>query len=565
MATPAHPPAAAAAPATRKKYFISRAGADADWAQWVGWQIEEAGHDVVIQDWDFLPGDEVTAKMEDALKGCDKMIAILSSAYFAGSKYIDKEWEEAYQLKKILPFRVQRVELPERFAKLVWIDLAGLDEAAAQEAVLQGIQRAGASRAKPEQRPSFPARSAASAVSSTVRPGTEPKDEPNDRTRGWSVAAGLAAVAALGAWALWPPVEPSDEWRAEVYAMSGLGSSFDEASGGAVDRVGSLGYVVDDEEKDLFEIDLKRELPSRRAGDPPLQWGEPLVRRIQLQPALEPGTGKPSGFDDLEAAVFHDGKLYLATSHSQGKKLKQGQDCDDARMRLIEAKVFPRGHELSVDGRRYQGAILREASLRCAVLSFLQASYGPRQPLHTLEDFDIEGLAMDARGRVYLGLRAPKVVAGSSQSVSLVLSAELEALFQCSPELCARVAGCVFEEQPGACKPDFRDFPLNLADDAAAAPEEEGVADMALDVDGEHLLILAGEAKPTLWRWRIPNGADWDPPQQVAAGFWDRPAGNAGRLEALLAHRNDIHLFADAEGLGGYRRFSRGELNLPAQ
>ncbi|MBV5337401.1 MAG: toll/interleukin-1 receptor domain-containing protein, partial [Deltaproteobacteria bacterium] len=34
-----------------KDFFISYTGADKNWAEWIAWQLEEAGYQVVIQAW----------------------------------------------------------------------------------------------------------------------------------------------------------------------------------------------------------------------------------------------------------------------------------------------------------------------------------------------------------------------------------------------------------------------------------------------------------------------------------------------------------------------------------
>jgi len=41
----------------KKAFFISYNGKDEDWAKWIAWQLEAAGYSVIIQAWDFRPGD----------------------------------------------------------------------------------------------------------------------------------------------------------------------------------------------------------------------------------------------------------------------------------------------------------------------------------------------------------------------------------------------------------------------------------------------------------------------------------------------------------------------------
>ena len=39
------------------RFFISYTAVDRAWAEWIAWQLEAAGHRVVVQAWDFRPGE----------------------------------------------------------------------------------------------------------------------------------------------------------------------------------------------------------------------------------------------------------------------------------------------------------------------------------------------------------------------------------------------------------------------------------------------------------------------------------------------------------------------------
>ena len=39
-----------------RDFFISYTQADRAWAEWMAWVLEEDGHKVLIQAWDFVPG-----------------------------------------------------------------------------------------------------------------------------------------------------------------------------------------------------------------------------------------------------------------------------------------------------------------------------------------------------------------------------------------------------------------------------------------------------------------------------------------------------------------------------
>ncbi|MEV7885236.1 toll/interleukin-1 receptor domain-containing protein [Streptomyces sp. NPDC002817] len=49
-----------------RRWFTSHAGADRAWAEWVGWQLLDAGHQVELDDWDSGAGDNFVMKMNAA-------------------------------------------------------------------------------------------------------------------------------------------------------------------------------------------------------------------------------------------------------------------------------------------------------------------------------------------------------------------------------------------------------------------------------------------------------------------------------------------------------------------
>jgi hypothetical protein len=74
--------------------FVSYAGANRAWAEWVAWQLEQAGYQVIIKAWDFEPGDNFVDRMRDALDRADQTLALISAAYLA-SPYCTDEWNGA--------------------------------------------------------------------------------------------------------------------------------------------------------------------------------------------------------------------------------------------------------------------------------------------------------------------------------------------------------------------------------------------------------------------------------------------------------------------------------------
>ena len=49
-------------------FFISYAGKNEDWAQWIAWSLDEAGYSTILQKWDFKPGANFVLCMDKAAK-----------------------------------------------------------------------------------------------------------------------------------------------------------------------------------------------------------------------------------------------------------------------------------------------------------------------------------------------------------------------------------------------------------------------------------------------------------------------------------------------------------------
>jgi hypothetical protein len=66
-------------------FFISHAGRDTGWAEWLGWQLQEAGYSVELDVWDWSPGEDFVARMQQALQRADRVLAVCTKAYFAST------------------------------------------------------------------------------------------------------------------------------------------------------------------------------------------------------------------------------------------------------------------------------------------------------------------------------------------------------------------------------------------------------------------------------------------------------------------------------------------------
>lgn len=139
-------------------FFISYNHADATWAEWIAWQLEQAGYTTILQAWDFRPSQNFVLKMNEAIRASERMVAVLSPDYMTAS-FSSPEWAAAFARDPkgdkgiLLPVRVRECDLQGLFDQIIHIDLVGKDEEEARQALLAGIQT---ERAKPLSKPKFP-------------------------------------------------------------------------------------------------------------------------------------------------------------------------------------------------------------------------------------------------------------------------------------------------------------------------------------------------------------------------------------------------------------------------
>jgi hypothetical protein len=114
-------------------FFISHAGRDTGWAEWLAWQLQQAGYSVELDVWDWVPGEDFVARMSAALERAGRLLAVCSQAYFA-SAFGGAELRAAFAAAgagRIVPVLIEPVTLPTLYAPLIYVDLTGLNEVAA--------------------------------------------------------------------------------------------------------------------------------------------------------------------------------------------------------------------------------------------------------------------------------------------------------------------------------------------------------------------------------------------------------------------------------------------------
>jgi hypothetical protein len=139
-------------------FFVSYTSADRAWAEWIAWQLDAEGYQVVIQAWDFRPGSDFVQQMHQEVQEAKQTIAVLSPAYLK-SAFGAAEWGAVFaedptgEQGRLLPVRVKRVEPSGLLKTRIYVDLVGKDAKSARTTLLAAAK---GFRGKPAREPEFP-------------------------------------------------------------------------------------------------------------------------------------------------------------------------------------------------------------------------------------------------------------------------------------------------------------------------------------------------------------------------------------------------------------------------
>ena len=132
----------------RTDFLVSYAGADRAWAEWVAWQLTDAGYNVELDVWNWAAGQNFITAMSDALDRCDRVVALFSATYFDRDRYTAEEWTTALSYvpgigdNRLVPLRVEEVpaeDVPAMLRPLMYRDLFGVDEEQARQILLEAV------------------------------------------------------------------------------------------------------------------------------------------------------------------------------------------------------------------------------------------------------------------------------------------------------------------------------------------------------------------------------------------------------------------------------------------
>ena len=135
-------------------FFVSYTAVDRNWAEWIAWQLYQAGHEVRIQAWHSRAGGNFVGDIHEAL-GAQRVLAVLSPRYLE-SKWCMEEWTNTLARNPggvLVPVRVADFQPSGLLAAHTYIDLVGLDRDTARHRLINELGEKG----PPTNEPPFPA------------------------------------------------------------------------------------------------------------------------------------------------------------------------------------------------------------------------------------------------------------------------------------------------------------------------------------------------------------------------------------------------------------------------
>ncbi|ADP82006.1 toll/interleukin-1 receptor domain-containing protein [Pseudofrankia inefficax] len=145
-------------------FFVSAAEEDANWADWISWQLAEDGYTVRLESWDLVAGNSSVGVLKDAVDSATWTIVVLSPAYLS-SERLRTSWQITMGLaatgarQKLIPVRVAPCYPDGMLGGVRYIDLVGRDEDDAKTYLQLAVRRAvDDSSYRPQIKPPFPGR-----------------------------------------------------------------------------------------------------------------------------------------------------------------------------------------------------------------------------------------------------------------------------------------------------------------------------------------------------------------------------------------------------------------------
>ncbi|MBV1941868.1 TIR domain-containing protein [Streptomyces sp. BV286] len=162
--------------------FISYAEPDRSWAEWVAWELQEAGYEVQLDAWHWRTGDNQQVRFGHAVEN-GQVLALFSRAYFDARYSTADHWSAVLAAgDRLIPVRIDDTEPPKLLRPLLALSLYGLDNESARRELLKVLRAPG----RPQDRPPFPG-----APRDTARSRFPPASPRGRKAADWSTGASV--------------------------------------------------------------------------------------------------------------------------------------------------------------------------------------------------------------------------------------------------------------------------------------------------------------------------------------------------------------------------------------
>ncbi|OHV50352.1 TIR domain-containing protein [Pseudofrankia sp. BMG5.36] len=142
-------------------FFVTYAAGDVIWAEWIAWQLEDAGYRVLLEAWDGVPGTYQAAVADQGIAHAARVIALVSPAYLrpgphhqARSAALSRDQDSP--ASTLLPIQVEPCDPVGLLREIRPIRLFGYDDDTTRARLLGLTAAAVSGRAKPSVAPRLP-------------------------------------------------------------------------------------------------------------------------------------------------------------------------------------------------------------------------------------------------------------------------------------------------------------------------------------------------------------------------------------------------------------------------
>jgi tetratricopeptide (TPR) repeat protein len=158
-----------------RDFFVSFTGADRPWAAWLLAELDAAGYSSVSQLRDFTAGSNFVTEMHQAARRARRTLGVLSPQALR-APFVWQEWAQRLaadptgEQRALVLVRVESCEPEGLLGPVVYVDLVGLDEAAAQERLREELASVVRGQRLQPDAAVFPGSGPAAAVADVQRP-----------------------------------------------------------------------------------------------------------------------------------------------------------------------------------------------------------------------------------------------------------------------------------------------------------------------------------------------------------------------------------------------------------